>query len=274
MSNPFKYSGEIFDEKKGYYYLRARYYDPKIGRFISEDTYKGQVDNPLSLNRYTYVHNNPLRFVDPSGHWNQAIGANWVINEAKNKWTLAQTEGEKRYWQNYANDIRAKMIKAGYSQSDIMQSTDAMIPDSEVMKMARESAPGLTLIADFNKALWDYPGEAAAVKGAFFVGSLFNKGKGFSKLEEGLNFTGTAAKHMNEAGRFIPVQIQQSVIKYGKGFPDPRGTNATMYYDVMYKNGKKYNVEVLYDAETNTVFHFKYTDREIRNGNFVLPATK
>jgi hypothetical protein len=34
-----------------------------------EDTYKGQVDNPLSLNRYTYVSNNPLRFVDPSGHW-------------------------------------------------------------------------------------------------------------------------------------------------------------------------------------------------------------
>lgn len=33
-----------------------------------EDTYKGQVDNPLSLNRYTYVHNNPLRFIDPSGH--------------------------------------------------------------------------------------------------------------------------------------------------------------------------------------------------------------
>jgi len=33
-----------------------------------EDTYKGQVDNPLSLNRYTYTHNNPLRYVDPTGH--------------------------------------------------------------------------------------------------------------------------------------------------------------------------------------------------------------
>jgi len=33
-----------------------------------EDTYKGQVDNPLSLNRYTYVHNNPLKFIDPSGN--------------------------------------------------------------------------------------------------------------------------------------------------------------------------------------------------------------
>jgi RHS repeat-associated protein len=68
MSNPFTYSGEILDGETGFYYLRARYYDPTVGRFISEDTYKGQVDNPLSLNRYTYTHNNPLRFVDPSGH--------------------------------------------------------------------------------------------------------------------------------------------------------------------------------------------------------------
>ncbi|KZE54406.1 hypothetical protein AV540_26370 [Brevibacillus parabrevis] len=58
----------MYDKESGFYYLRARYYDPKMGRFVSEDTYKGQVDNPLSLNRYTYTHNNPLRFVDPSGH--------------------------------------------------------------------------------------------------------------------------------------------------------------------------------------------------------------
>ncbi|MEJ8548093.1 RHS repeat-associated core domain-containing protein [Brevibacillus borstelensis] len=68
MSNPFTYSGEIFDGETGFSYLRARYYDPTVGRFISEDTYKGQVDNPLSLNRYAYVSNNPLRYVDPSGH--------------------------------------------------------------------------------------------------------------------------------------------------------------------------------------------------------------
>ncbi|GED68510.1 hypothetical protein BRE01_22120 [Brevibacillus reuszeri] len=40
-----------------------------------EDTYKGVVDNPLSLNRYTYTHNNPLRFVDPSGHINENAGS-------------------------------------------------------------------------------------------------------------------------------------------------------------------------------------------------------
>jgi len=68
MSNPFTYAGEMYDKESGFYYLRARYYDPGVGRFISEDTYKGQVDNPLSLNRYTYVHNNPLKYVDPTGN--------------------------------------------------------------------------------------------------------------------------------------------------------------------------------------------------------------
>ncbi|WP_425456364.1 hypothetical protein [Brevibacillus fluminis] len=34
------------------YYLRATYYYPSVGRFISEDTNKGQVENPLSLKRY------------------------------------------------------------------------------------------------------------------------------------------------------------------------------------------------------------------------------
>ncbi|MNO32897.1 tRNA(Glu)-specific nuclease WapA precursor [compost metagenome] len=68
ISNSFKYAGEIYDQETGLYYLRARYYDPSIGRFINEDTVEGQIDNPLSLNLYTYVHNNPLRYTDFSGH--------------------------------------------------------------------------------------------------------------------------------------------------------------------------------------------------------------
>ncbi len=53
------------------YYLRARYYDPKLGRFINEDTYEGQINNPLTLNLYTYCINNPLIYVDPTGHENR-----------------------------------------------------------------------------------------------------------------------------------------------------------------------------------------------------------
>ncbi|MGG0821642.1 RHS repeat-associated core domain-containing protein [Paenibacillus turicensis] len=68
VRNDFKYAGEIFDNETGLYYLRARYYDPAIGRFVSKDTYEGTVTNPLSLNLYSYVRNNPLTHVDPSGH--------------------------------------------------------------------------------------------------------------------------------------------------------------------------------------------------------------
>ncbi|MFS1513643.1 S8 family serine peptidase [Chengkuizengella sp. SCS-71B] len=68
FDNPFQYTGEIYDEESGLIYLRARYYDPSMGRFITEDTYEGTISNPLSMNLYTYVSNNPLKYIDPSGH--------------------------------------------------------------------------------------------------------------------------------------------------------------------------------------------------------------
>jgi RHS repeat-associated protein len=74
MTNPFKYSGEIYDDESGLIYLRARYYDPTIGRFITEDTYEGELNNPLSLNQYTYVLNNPLKYIDPTGNRAEANG--------------------------------------------------------------------------------------------------------------------------------------------------------------------------------------------------------
>lgn len=64
-----RFSEEYFDSEGGLYYLRARYYDSHLGRFISEDSYSGKVNNPLSLNRYTYCHNDPINFTDPTGHW-------------------------------------------------------------------------------------------------------------------------------------------------------------------------------------------------------------
>jgi RHS repeat-associated protein len=72
IDNPFKYAGEVYDDETGLYYLRARYYDPQLGRFINEDSYEGQVNNPLTLNLYTYGLNNPLKYLDPSG--NMSIG--------------------------------------------------------------------------------------------------------------------------------------------------------------------------------------------------------
>ena len=57
------------DELVNLQYLSSRWYDPTMGRFINEDTYEGDIKNPLSLNPYTYVENNPITRTDPSGHW-------------------------------------------------------------------------------------------------------------------------------------------------------------------------------------------------------------
>ena len=59
------------------------------------------------------------------------------------------------------------------------------------------------------------------------------------------------------------MQTLQDVIKQGNAFPDPRGSSATMYYSQMYINGKMYNIEVLYDEATNTVYNFEYARIDI-----------
>ena len=65
--NPYRYAGYRYDEESELYYLNARYYDARIARFMSEDIYRGTSDDPLSLNRYAYCRNNPLRYFDPTG---------------------------------------------------------------------------------------------------------------------------------------------------------------------------------------------------------------
>ncbi len=73
FNNPFKYAGYYYDNETKTYYLRSRYYNPEIQRFISEDTYRGELNDPLSLNYYTYVNNNPLIYNDPDGHFAKEI---------------------------------------------------------------------------------------------------------------------------------------------------------------------------------------------------------
>jgi RHS repeat-associated protein len=61
------YTGEYWDQDAQLLYLRARWYDPRIGRFISADPFEGQQTNPRSLNRYAYSDNDPANNIDPSG---------------------------------------------------------------------------------------------------------------------------------------------------------------------------------------------------------------
>ena len=103
INNPIRYSGEYLDEETGLIYLRARYYDPSVGRFISEDTHwtpknmiygdkeyeEGETKIPniasilQSSNLYAYCMNNPVNYVDPSGEYNRQAAIEYAKNYAK-----------------------------------------------------------------------------------------------------------------------------------------------------------------------------------------------
>lgn len=66
-NNVYSYNAESYNPNLETQYLRARYYDVERGDFLTEDTYLGQITDPLSLNRYNYVKGSAPNYVDPSG---------------------------------------------------------------------------------------------------------------------------------------------------------------------------------------------------------------
>ena len=68
--NPFRYRGYYYDKALKLYYLVTRYYDPVVGRFISQDSFEyADPDTINGLNLYAYCANNPVMNVDPTGKW-------------------------------------------------------------------------------------------------------------------------------------------------------------------------------------------------------------
>lgn len=76
--NRFTFTGQAWDASVGLYHYKARYYNPQAGRFLTQDTYKGDAWEPWTQNLYTYVGNNPVNYVDPTGHRaDDSAGGGW-----------------------------------------------------------------------------------------------------------------------------------------------------------------------------------------------------
>ena len=98
--NSFHYTGEQYDPNLGFYYLRARYYDPATGRFPTMDTYQGRIHEPQTLHKYLYVHADPVNNIDPSGE----VALNAVIGHITVLATISGVAhgGYQIYQGNYA----------------------------------------------------------------------------------------------------------------------------------------------------------------------------
>ena len=89
----FLFSGEygVVTDANGLYYMRARYYNVDIKRFMNQDVIVGSVENSPSLNRYAYVEGNPVNYLDPFG--------------------LEKWEGEHDWWHNYLGLLSYQVAK-------------------------------------------------------------------------------------------------------------------------------------------------------------------
>jgi len=72
--SPSLYRGEQYDSDLGLYYLRARYYNPTTGRFMSRDPENGNGLDPKSLHKYLYANGDPVNGLDPTGRGAYEVG--------------------------------------------------------------------------------------------------------------------------------------------------------------------------------------------------------
>ena len=96
IENRFRFNGQQYDPITQQYYLRARFYNPVIGRFTQEDTYRGD-----GLNLYAYCANNPVYYVDPSGNMPKCVKDTYDKYKAQG---LTDEDAYRRAYLKHAQD--------------------------------------------------------------------------------------------------------------------------------------------------------------------------
>jgi RHS repeat-associated protein len=107
LGNPYLFTGQEFDDETGLYFLRARYYDPRLGRFLTSD--------PLGVlfetNLYSYVSNNPISNVDPLGFASTFTGlapptdGRWVLRGVLYPDLLSIDQEKRRLLGEFVDDV-------------------------------------------------------------------------------------------------------------------------------------------------------------------------
>ena len=121
--NAPKYNSQELDKESGYYFYNARFYDPSISRFVTADIIIDGENSTQGWNRYSYVHNNPIMYKDPTGHnivvlqaeqgaMEQGHIAGLVENKNTGQWEYYSRNGKsssgERYGEKNAKGISFK----------------------------------------------------------------------------------------------------------------------------------------------------------------------
>jgi RHS repeat-associated protein len=113
------YTGHVFDVETGLVYAKARYYQPEMGQFLSQDALEGQMDSAPSLNRYAYALGNPYRYWDPTGNEDEKVEEKKAQGKPKEKQRPGYTKAQgARMKQKIDDEIRADGVEVDRDSGD------------------------------------------------------------------------------------------------------------------------------------------------------------
>ena len=95
--NEVTYTGSVRDEIGGLNYMRARFFSPETGTFLTQDTYTGNPYDPRTQHLYSYCGNNPTSMVDPTGHRAE------YVYDPEQRIMVPVTSQEGKYWKETVN---------------------------------------------------------------------------------------------------------------------------------------------------------------------------
>ena len=214
-NNVYSYNAESFNPNMDAQYLRARYYSVKTAGFISEDSYLGDITDPLTLNRYNYVKGSPLNYMDPSGHSGLDIftppskyvhtGDIPVANDSNASYDItkkANTEAACSIINSYIND----------NQGAFMGVTAGV---ALVVLTAPASAPVLAVIG---------AGMAGGAVG-MVIGGVLEKGISSADIARTLKtkYNIDVTEHQNLDLDSLPSEVKDLCSQYDKNFEDMEG---------------------------------------------------
>jgi len=159
----YKFTGQREEAGLGLYYYGARWYDPALGRFIQPDTIVPNPGDVQSFDRYAYVNNNPLKYIDPTGHWsedqlNEVLGNNWQFR--------------------YFGDLAP--YKGAFAGNDKLLQ---FLTSSETTNMFDLRMVGVAMgVGEFMSTLVGNTPDAIAIRGNFGAGAIIGVGNSFEAV--------------------------------------------------------------------------------------------
>lgn len=228
--NDFLYTGEQFDAEVDQYYLRARYYDQGIGRFIGMDQWSGTKPTPTSVHKYLYADGSPSNLIDPTGYFS--------ISSATTQLAISTT-------------------LTGYMTVSVLNSAgrslsraDSKLPSAAFFSLVANAgiatvggSAGVDIVVDFRtQRVWAYPvygisitpGNLNNKKNSYSIGAMvgsiwnFNNPKDWRGGAASITVPGTVASYMGNFLSMGNVEIATALDQFGSFGDIVRGYSATI----------------------------------------------